>query len=118
MLNGLTGSLKGHNFDAGKDFDVVAISFDARENDKPDLAKNKKANYIERYGRPGHGKRLAFPDRRRRTSIEAVTKAAGFKYQWDEKTQQFAHAGGRDGRRRPRARCRGIFTASTTRRRT
>src|SRR6478609_11266257 len=53
VLNGLTGSLKGINFDAGKDFDVVAISFDARENDKPDLAKNKKASYVERYGRPG-----------------------------------------------------------------
>src|SRR5262245_1877262 len=53
VLNGLTGSLKGISLNAGKDFDVVAISFDARENDKPDLAKNKKASYMERYGRPG-----------------------------------------------------------------
>src|SRR5437764_2981318 len=53
VLNGLTGSLKGISLDAGKDFDVVAISFDARENDKPDLAKNKKLSYTERYGRPG-----------------------------------------------------------------
>ncbi|MGI8494656.1 MAG: SCO family protein, partial [Pyrinomonadaceae bacterium] len=53
VLNGLTGSLKGISFDAGKDFDVVAISFDARENDKPELAKNKKASYLERYGRAG-----------------------------------------------------------------
>ena len=56
VLNGLTGSLKGINLSAGKDFDVVAISFDARENDKPDLAKNKKANYLERYNRPGIGR--------------------------------------------------------------
>ena len=41
VLNGLTGSMKGVSLDAGKDFDVVAISFDARENDKPELAKNK-----------------------------------------------------------------------------
>src|SRR5262245_41508140 len=53
VLNGLSGSLKGISLDAGKDFDVVAISFDTRENDKPDLAKNKKASYMERYGRPG-----------------------------------------------------------------
>src|SRR6187397_399028 len=46
VLNGLTGSLKGMTFDAGKEFDVVAISFDAREFDKPDLAKNKKASYM------------------------------------------------------------------------
>ena len=51
VLNGLTGSLKGISFNAGKEFDVVAISFDARENDKPELAKNKKASYMERYGR-------------------------------------------------------------------
>src|SRR6188474_2176203 len=53
VLNGLTGSMKGMSLDAGEDFDVVAVSFDARENGKADLAKNKKANYIERYGRPG-----------------------------------------------------------------
>ncbi len=51
VLNGLTGSLKGISFDAGKDFDVVAISFDARENDIPELAKNKKAGYLKRYER-------------------------------------------------------------------
>jgi protein SCO1/2 len=51
VLNGLTGSLKGISFDVGKDYDVIAISFDARENEKPDLAKNKKAGYVARYGR-------------------------------------------------------------------
>src|SRR5690606_14440332 len=53
VVNGLTGSLKGINFEAGKEFDVVAISFDAKEFEKPELAKNKKASYMERYGRPG-----------------------------------------------------------------
>src|SRR4030095_9748571 len=53
VLNGLTGSLRGMSFDAGKEFDVIAISFDARENEKPGLAKNKKLAYVERYGRPG-----------------------------------------------------------------
>ena len=32
VLNGMTGSLKGLSFNVGKEFDVVAISFDAREN--------------------------------------------------------------------------------------
>jgi len=92
VLNGLTGSLKGISLDAGKDFDVVAISFDARENDKPDLAKNKKANYVERYGRPGAENGWHFLTGTQE-SIDKVTKAAGFNYAWDEKTQQFAHAG-------------------------
>ena len=93
VLNGLTGSLKGMSFNAGKEFDVVAISFDPRENEKPDLAKNKKASYMERYGRPGTEGGWHFLTGNQ-AAIDAVTKAAGFKYHWDEKTNQFAHAGG------------------------
>ncbi len=93
VLNGLTGSLKGISFDAGKDFDVVAISFDARENEKPDLARNKKANYMERYGRPGTEQGWHFLTGTQ-ASIDAATSAAGFGYKWDEKSGQFAHAGG------------------------
>lgn len=93
VLNGLTGSLKGMSLEAGKDFDVIAISFDARENDLPDLAKNKKASYMERYGHPGteNGWHFLTGDQ---ASIDAVTKAAGFSYEWDEKSKQFAHASG------------------------
>lgn len=93
VLNGLTGSLKGMSLVAGKDFDVVAVSFDARENDKPDLAKNKKASYVERYGHPGSENGWHFLTGTQ-DSIDAVTKAAGFNYYWDDKTNQFAHAGG------------------------
>jgi protein SCO1/2 len=93
VLNGLTGSLKGINLTAGKDFDILAISFDARENDKPDLAKNKKASYVERYGRPGSENGWHFLTASQ-DSIDKMTQAAGYKYLWDEKTQQFAHVGG------------------------
>jgi protein SCO1 len=91
VLNGLTGSMKGVSLDAGKDFDVVAISFDARENDKPELAKNKKASYVERYGRPGTEAGFHFLTGTQE-SIDAVTKTVGFSYEWDEKSNQFAHA--------------------------
>lgn len=93
VLNGLTGSLKGISFDAGKDFDVIAISFDARENDKPELAKNKKENYLNRYERAGAENGWHFLTGAQ-SEIDKVTQAAGFKYQFDEKTNQFAHAGG------------------------
>jgi protein SCO1/2 len=93
VLNGLTGSLKGMSLDAGKDFDVIALSFDARENDKPGLAKNKKAAYLERYGRANADKGWHFFTGTQE-SIDAITKAAGFNYKWDEKSNQFAHAGG------------------------
>ena len=90
VLNGLTGSLKGIAFDAGKDFDVVAVSFDAREHDKPGLAKNKKASYVERYGRPGSDAGWHFLTGTQE-SIDKLTQAAGFKYKWDEASSQFAH---------------------------
>lgn len=93
VLNGLTGSLKGISFDAGKDFDVIAISFDARENDKTDLTKNKKASYMARYGRPGTENGWHFLTGTQ-SEIDKVTQAVGFKYEFDEKTNQFAHAGG------------------------
>jgi protein SCO1/2 len=93
VLNGLTGSLKGMTFDVGKDFDVVAISFDAREFDIPDLAANKKAAYIERYGRPGTEKGWHFLTGTKE-SINIATSAAGFGFEWDEKSDQFAHAAG------------------------
>ena len=93
VLNGLTGSLKGISLDAGKDFEVIAISFDTRENEKPGLARNKKVSYMERYGRPGTEIGWHFLTGTQE-SIDKITNAAGFKYQWDEKSQQFAHAGG------------------------
>jgi protein SCO1/2 len=90
VLNGLTGSLKGISFDAGKDFDVVAVSFDARENDKPGLAQNKKTSYLERYGRPGSESGWHFLTGTQE-SIDKLTQATGFKYKWDEPSNQFAH---------------------------
>jgi protein SCO1/2 len=70
---------------------VVVISFDPRET--PTLAAGKKKSYLDRYNRPGaeNGWHFLTGDE---ASIRKVTDAAGFYYQWDEKTQQFAHASG------------------------
>ncbi len=93
VLNGLTGSLKGISFDAGQEFDVVAISFDTRENDKPGLAQNKKESYLKRYGRENTADGWHFLTGTQ-DQIDKVTNAVGFTYQWDERSEQFAHAGG------------------------
>ena len=90
VLNGLTGSLKGVSFDASKEFDVIAVSFDPKEFDKAELPKNKKASYMSRYGRPGTEKGWHFLTGTQ-ASIDAITKAVGFGYEWDEKSNQFAH---------------------------
>lgn len=94
VLNGLTGSIKPlQNLSAGKDFDVVSLSFDARENDKPGLARNKKDAYEARYGRAGAETGMHFLTGTQ-DQIDLVTKAVGFNYFFDEETKQFAHAGG------------------------
>ena len=89
VLNGLVGALNTISLEAGRDFDVVAVSFDAR--DKPSDAAAKKDAYLTRYKRPNAAEGWHFltadPP-----SIERITKAAGFRYKWDESRSQFAHA--------------------------
>jgi protein SCO1/2 len=91
ILNGLVSGLGVLDQTAGKEFDVVAISFDARET--PVMAAAKKAVYLDTYKRPGaeQGWHFLTGDD---ANIRRVTDAAGFQFSWDETTQQFAHASG------------------------
>jgi protein SCO1/2 len=91
VLNGLTSSLAALDETVGREFDVVAISFDARET--PALANGKKKSHLDRYKRPesASGWHFLTGDE---AAITAVTGAAGFKFAWDDKTQQFAHPSG------------------------
>ena len=88
VLSGLESALRVLKFDVGKEFDVLTVSFDPSET--PEMASEKKAEYLKRTDAPG-SRGLAFPDRPA-ASIDALTKAAGFQYQYDPKTGQFAHA--------------------------
>jgi protein SCO1/2 len=89
VFNGLVSALRVLNFDAGKEFEVVAVSFDPRDR-PPDAAAKKKA-YVDEYGRPGAAAGWHFLTGGA-GSIERVTTAAGFRYKYDESTGQFAHA--------------------------
>ena len=89
VLSGLESALRVLKFDVGKEFDVLTVSFDAHET--PEMASAKKAEYIKRYGRAGAGQGWHFLTGPQQ-SIDALTRAAGFQYQYDPKTQQFAHA--------------------------
>ena len=89
VLSGLESALRVLKFDAGKEFDVLTISFDPKET--PEMAAAKKAEYLKRYGRPGAAAGWHFLTGPA-ASIDALTKAAGFQYQYDPKSGQFAHA--------------------------
>jgi len=91
VLNGLASALKVLTFDAGKEFEVVTVSFNPR--DTPALAAEKKQTYLKEYGRPGAAAGWHFLTGDA-TAIERLTRAVGFRYQAVEDQQQFAHAAG------------------------
>ena len=91
VLNALASALDVLSLQPGKDFDVVTISFDPRE--KPPLAAAKKAAALQRYQRPGAAAAWHFLTGEQ-SAIERATRAAGFRYVWDERLKQFAHPTG------------------------
>lgn len=90
-LEGLARSLKGFSLVPGQDFEIVTISFNPVE--KPELAKAKKTNLVDYYGRPGAEKAWHFLTGDQ-AEIQEVTRAVGFNYRWDEAQKQYAHATG------------------------
>jgi protein SCO1/2 len=88
-LTGLTGSMKMIKFDVGNEFEVVTVSFNPKET--PEVAAAKKVDYLKRYGRPGAAAGWHFltgPVE----SINGLTRAVGFQYQYDAARNQYAHA--------------------------
>jgi len=91
VLNGLTQTLRVMSFNAGREFDVVAVSFDPNEG--PSLARAKKTTYISKYGREGTSDGWHFLTGTRQSSA-ALAKAVGFRYEWDAQSNQWAHGAG------------------------
>ncbi len=88
-LAGLASAMRLVKFDVGNEFDVVTVSFDPRET--PEMAAAKKKDYVARYGRANAAAGWHFLTGQA-DSINALTKAVGFQYQYDPKTNQYAHA--------------------------
>lgn len=90
-LNGLESALQVLSFLPGREFELVTISFDAKEG--PALAAQKKKAHVMRLQRPGAEAGWHFltggP-----AAIQAVSRAIGFRYAWDAETRQFAHPAG------------------------
>lgn len=90
-LNGLARALKVLSFVPGQEFEVLTVSFDPSET--PGLAAQKKKAYMAQYERKDGARGWHFLTGDE-ASISALTKAVGFRYVWDEETQQFAHPAG------------------------
>lgn len=89
VLNGLVRTLKVTPLEIGRDFQIVTFSFDPK--DTPALAKAKKQNYLQELGRENAGQGWHFLTASQDV-ITSLTDALGFRYVWDPKLQQYAHA--------------------------
>ena len=89
--HGVVSSMKMVSFNPGHDYEVVFVSFDPRETS--DMAAQKKADAVSRYGRPSTATGWHFLTGSK-DSINAATQAANFRYTFSEKTNLFAHASG------------------------
>lgn len=87
----VVGTLKMISFNPGTDYEVVFISFDPT--DTPDEALKKKHEAMSRFARPATETGWHFLTGNRE-SIDAVTKAADFRFTYDPKTRLFGHASG------------------------
>ncbi len=91
VLNGMLGSFRQVSFNIGEQYEVVTVSFDPRET--PELAAAKKQTYVKGYNRAGAEASWHFLTGDA-ANIKRLTDAAGFRYVWDDQTNQFAHASG------------------------
>ena len=91
ILNGMLSSFRQVSFNAGEQFEVVNVSFDPR--DTPAIAAAKKQTYIKAYNRAGGEAAWHFLTGDE-ANVKRLAEAVGFRYLWDEQTQQFAHASG------------------------
>jgi protein SCO1/2 len=91
ILSSLTSTLDVLALRPGRDFEVVAVSIDPRET--PELAARKKAEHLRRISADASagGWHFLTGDE---PAIRQLTAAAGFRYVWDEATQQYAHPAG------------------------
>lgn len=91
VFNGLISALRALPFAPGRDFEIVTLSFDPR--DTAASARARKTATLAKLGNPtaAAGWHFLTGDE---AAIRRITDAVGFRYSWDENTQQFAHASG------------------------
>lgn len=89
-LNQLSRSLSALKESVGTDFDVVTFSINP--NETSDLAAQKKAGYLKGYRRAGAEEGWHFLTGSE-VEVKRLAEAIGFRYRWDEASQQFIHAG-------------------------
>lgn len=93
VLDGLTAGLKqmGQDWYPSKQFQILTI--DLTPNESVEILQNQKEKYISKLGISAAASGWHFLVGKEE-NIQALAQSAGFKYKWDEATQQYSHAAG------------------------
>lgn len=91
VLQGAFESLARTGLVAGRDYSFVSVGIDPRE--RPPLARTTKAGYVARFHREADAAGLHFLTGAE-PAIADVARAVGFRYFWDDRLRQYAHASG------------------------
>jgi protein SCO1 len=91
LLDGLVRTLRPVRLDMGTHFTVLTVSINPRETSA--IAASRKELYSQRYGRPGAERGWHFLTGKA-DAIAALTQAVGFRYVYDKKKDEYAHASG------------------------
>jgi protein SCO1/2 len=91
VLKGMIGGLRKLPWEPGKEFEIVTIGIDPRENHE--LAQAKKETHIEELGRPGAAAGWHFLTGEE-DEVKKVADAVGFTYQYNVANDDYAHAAG------------------------
>jgi protein SCO1/2 len=91
VVGGLVSALRTLSFDAGREFDVVVVSFDPH--DTAEQAAAKKAAVLADYRRTDAARGWHFLTGDE-PALRALMTTIGFRYSWDAAHGQYAHAAG------------------------
>jgi len=91
VLNDVTRAMNSMRMTCGDQFDILTVSFDP--NETPADAVDRKAQYLRAYRRPSAEAGWHFLTGTQ-PNIKKLTETVGFRYAWDPKYHQFAHASG------------------------
>ena len=91
VLNGVLKTSQAVEFQMHRDYEVLSISIDPRETAA--MAAAKKHRYASSYHRPGAEEGWHFLTGEQDT-IDRLAAAVGYRYVYDEKSDQFAHPSG------------------------
>jgi len=91
VLSGFLKSSQAMPLQMGQDYEVISVSIDPDET--PEMAAAKKERYAGSYRRPGAEEGWHFLTGEQ-DQIERLAAAVGYRYYYDERSQQYAHPSG------------------------